>query len=33
MHDFDDLMFFFSSFDSTRFGISKVVCVNRKQCV
>jgi hypothetical protein len=33
MHDFDDLIFFISSFDSTMFNIGNVICEDQKQCV
>jgi len=33
MHDFDDLMFFISSFDSTIFTIGNVIHEDKKQCV
>jgi hypothetical protein len=32
MHDFDDLIFFISSFDSNMFDISNVVREDQKQC-
>jgi len=33
MHDFDDLMFFFCSFDSTMLSIGNVISEDQKQCV
>jgi hypothetical protein len=33
MYNFDDLMFFISSFDSTMFGIGNVVHKDQKQCL
>jgi hypothetical protein len=32
MHDFDDLIFFISSFDLNMFDISNVVREDQKQC-